>query len=797
VLIQDIRYALRSFRRAPGFSLVALITLALGIGGTTAIFSIVDGVVLRPLPYSDSARIVRIERINANGGSDNFSAADYRDVTKDATMFAAMAGYRSDIVDLTGRGEPVRIYGMQTTPAFFDIFDAPPLLGRTYHVATDKPGAAVAVLGERIWRQQFGSDPNVIGTRVRMNGKPAEIIGVLPEYVRHPGKTDVWTLSPLDVPTSPFGTDADKGGARGVHYFSVVGRLAKTRSLSDARGELRAIAARIGTADKDAAGDSIDAQPLAASMVADVRTAMMVLLGAVGFVLLIACANVAGLLIARGASRRRELAVRTALGAGRGRLMRQLLTESIVLALAGGAIGLMVATWTLQLLITLAPENLPRLADVTLDWRIALITLGATIVVGVLFGLMPALQSSRPELNADLKDGGRTGTSRTGMRNVMVVAQVALALVLLIGAGLMLTSFSRLRSVDPGFRTTEIVTVELMLPLARFNEDAQRNFYVAVLDRLKANPITQQSAMLFPFPFGGGNAQASLHVVGQPEKPPEQRLTAELSSISPGYLQASGIRLLQGRDFDVTDGAKSPPVALISESAVKEFGGKNPIGEKIDMGDPVTVIGVVSDTRRRSLDVAPKAALYLPYTQFVLPYMGAVIRTNRGAGAVASAVKAAVAQVDPDLPIGDVKTMEQIITDSTGEPRFRSFLIASFAVLALLLAAVGVYGLISFTVTQRVPEIGVRLALGASPRQVFAQVIGQGLRLAVVGVVLGLLAAAAATTLVQGLLFNTSATDPLVYGSLAALLLAMAALACYVPARRAMRVDPMTALRSE
>jgi putative ABC transport system permease protein len=797
VLIQDIRYALRSFRRAPGFTLVALITLALGIGGTTAIFSIVDGVLLRPLPYTDSGRIVRIERIAANGGVDSFSAADYRDVTKAATMYAAIAGYRSDIVDLTGRGEPVRVDGMQTTPAFFDVFDAPPLLGRTYHQATDQPGAAVAVLGEAFWRRQFGADPNVIGTRVRMNGAPAEIIGVVPEYVRHPNTTDVWMLSPLDVPTSPFGSDADKSGSRDVHYFNAVGRVASDRTVSDARGELRAIAAAIVKANPSAAGESVDAQPLAASLVADVRTAMMVLLAAVGFVLLIACANVAGLLIARGAARRRELAVRTALGAGRGRLMRQLLTESVVLALVGGGIGLLVATWTLQLLIMLAPENLPRLADVTLDWRIALITLGVTIVVGVLFGLAPAMQSSRPELNADLKDGGRTGTARTGMRNVMVVAQVALALVLLIGAGLMLTSFSRLKSVDPGFRTSELVTVELMLPLARYGEDAQRNFYVSVLDRLKANPITAQSAMLFPFPFGGGNAQAGLQVVGQPPKPPEQRLTAELNSISPGFLQASGIRLLQGRDFAITDGATSPPVALISESAVKEFGGKKPIGEKIDMGEPVTVVGIVSDARRRALDVAPKAAVYLPYTQFVLPYMGAVIRTDRGAGAVASAVKAAVAEVDPDLPIGDVKTMEQIISESTGEPRFRSFLIASFALLALLLAAVGVYGLISFTVTQRVPEIGVRLALGASPRQVFAQVIGQGLRLAVIGVVVGLIAAAGATTLVRGLLFNTSATDPFVYASLAALLLAMAALACYVPARRAMRVDPMTALRSE
>ena len=796
MLVQDIRYALRSFLRAPGFTLVALVTLALGIGGTTAIFSIVDGVVLRPLPYQDSSRIVRLNRLSPSGGVDSFSAADYRDLKRDSTMFTAIAGYRSDIVDVTGRGEPIRIIGTQTTAAYFDVFNAPPLLGRAYHEATDQPGAAVAVIGESVWRQQFGADPSVIGSRVRLNGTPTEIIGVMPQWVRHP-KSDAWMLSPLDVPTSPFGTDADKNGSRDVHYFTAVGRISPDRQLVEAREQVKAVAKRIADQHPGSAGESVDAEPLATNMVASVRSAMLVLLSAVGFVLLIACANVAGLQIARGAARRREIAVRTALGAGRGRLIRQLLTESVVLSLVGGLLGLIVANWTLQLLIGFAPENLPRLADVVLDWRVAVFALAATLGVGVLFGLLPAVQSSRPELNADLKDGGRSGTARTGLRNAMVVAQVALALVLLIGAGLMLTSLARLRSVDPGFRTTEIVTVELMLPLARFDEAAQRTFYMSVLERLKANPLTAQSAMLFPFPFGGGNAQASLSVIGQPEKPPQQRLSAELNSISPGYLRTSGVRLIKGRDFNEGDGANAPPVALISESAVKEFNGKDPIGEKIDMGDPVTVVGIVSDARRRSLNEPPRPAVYLPYSQFVLPYMGAIVRTDQGAAAVATAVKAAVAQVDSELPIGDVKTMEQIVSDSTGEPRFRSFLITSFAALALLLAAVGVYGLISFTVTQRVPEIGVRLALGASPRQVFTQVIGQGLRLAAIGVGVGLAAAAATTTLVKGLLFNTSATDPVVYGALSALLLAMAGLACYVPARRAMRVDPMTALRSE
>ncbi len=796
VIWQDGRYAIRAFLRSPGFTLVALLTLALGIGGTTAIFSIVDGVVLRPLPYQDPGRLLRLTRVSPTGATDSFSAADYRDLRKDVTTLSAIAAYRSDVVDLTGRSEPVRIIGMQTTAGFFDVFSAPPLLGRTYHETTDQPGAAVAVIGEAIWRQQFGADPAVIGTQVRLNGTPTEVIGVVPEWLRHPSKSDTWMLSSLDVPTSPLGM-AGGNDSRDVHYFSAVGRVAGDRNLIDAQEQLKANGDRLARDVPTNAGSSVRGDPLAASMVADVRTTMMVLLAAGGFVLLIACANVAGLLIARGAARRRELAVRTALGAGRARLVQQLLTESVVLAIAGGALGLLVANWTLDLLVQLAPENLPRLADVTLDWRVGLFAFAATIVVGILFGLTPALQSSRPELNADLKEGGRHGTSRTGMRNVMVVAQVALALVLLIGAGLMLTSFSRLRSIDPGFRTTELVTVELALPLSRYDEAAQRKFYMGVLERLRANPLTAQSAMLFPFPFGGGNAQAGVEVIGQPEKPPEQRLTADLNSISPGYLRASGVRLIEGRDFTEADGPDSPPVVLISESARREFGGKNPIGEKIDLGDPFTVIGIVSDARRRSLNTPPRAAIYLPYTQFVLPYMGAMVRTDRGAGPVASAVKAAVAEVDPDLPIGEVKTMEQMIEESTGEPRFRSFLIASFAMLALLLAAVGVYGLISFTVTQRVPEIGVRLALGASPRQVFTQVIGHGLRLAVIGVVLGLIAAAGATTLMQSLLFNTSATDPVVYLSLAVLLLAMAALACYVPARRAMRVDPMTALRSE
>ncbi|MGE0865847.1 MAG: ABC transporter permease, partial [Vicinamibacterales bacterium] len=615
MLSQDIRYALRSFRRAPGFTFVALLTLALGIGGTTAIFSIVDGVLLRPLPYPAPGLIQRIVRVNARSTDGAFSAADFLDLKRDTRAFASMAGFREDIVDVTGRGEPLRVPGVQTTAGFFDVFQAPPIAGRLYREATDQPGAALAVISERLWRQQFGREPSAIGTKVRINGNPTEIVGVVAESFRHPVAADIWTLSPLEVPVSPIEV-AEGLASRDLNYFMAIGRVADPASMAAADEQLHAVAARLAREFPDTNADrTFEIRPLAESLVADIRGALWILLGAVGFVLLIACANVAGLLMARGTSRRRELAVRTALGAHRGRLMQQLLTESLVLASAGGALGLLVGSWILSGLVALAPDNIPRLDEVTLDWRVALFTLAATLTVGVLFGLVPARQASRPELNSDLKEGGRAGTARTGARSVMVVAQVALALVLLIGAGLMLTSLSRLQSVDPGFRTTELVSVQLPLPQARYNESRQRQFYGATLERLRANPVTAESALLFPFPLGGSNARLAFEVEGQPERTQAEQTPSELNMVSDGYFRTAGMRLIAGRDFSAADGPDAPPVAIVNEAALGEFGGRNPIGTRINLGEWATVVGVVSDARRSSLGTPPQPAVFLPYTQ--------------------------------------------------------------------------------------------------------------------------------------------------------------------------------------
>jgi putative ABC transport system permease protein len=808
VFLQDVRYAFRSLGRAPGFTLVALVTLALGIGSTTAIFSVVDAILLRPLPYPDPGAIVDVSRSTPRdpfGGA--FSAADFLDYKRGSRSFAAMAGYRQDIVDLTGRTEPVRLTALETTGAFFDVFRLPPLLGRVYSEHTDSPtGPRVTVLSEGMWRQHLGGDAGVLGQTIRLNGVPFTVIGVMPEAFVHPSEVDLWVLAPKEVPTSPIAIEGDALANREVQYFQAIGRLHPGVTVAQATSELRTTGERLAREHRETnEGEGAVAVSYQDVLVGDVRNALFVLLGAVAFVLLIACANVASLLLARGAVRRREFAVRTALGAGRSRLIRQLLTESLVLAGAGGMLGLIVAYGGVELLLSLAPESIPRLGEVRLDRRVTAFTLVSSAFVGVLFGLAPALQGTRRQVTDALKDGGRTGTARTHTQKLLVIAEVALALVLLIGAGLMLTSFARLRAVDTGFTISNLVIVFVPLPQARYDNAAQARFYAQLFERLREDPITARAALGFPTPFGGGNAAGGYTVEGAPPQARSERSVAQLGSVSPGYFQTMGIPLLRGRDLALTDTRDRPGVVIINQTmAEREWPNQDPIGKRVAIGgDPaderswMTVVGVVADSKRDDLQGGSQPAMYLSLTTFTLPFMGAVVRSEARESDIANAVRRAVRAVDPELPIGEVDTLERILERATGQPRFRAFLIGAFAVAALLLAAVGLYGLISYTVAQRIPEIGVRLALGASPADVGRLVLGQGLKLTIAGVLVGLAGALAVTRLLAGLLFSISATDPMIYAALALLLLTIAAGACYVPARRAMRVDPMTALRAE
>lgn len=797
-MLRDIRYAIRSYVRAPGFTVVAIITLALGIGGATAMFSIVHGVLFRPLPYPQPDRIVRVSRTNAGTEVGSFAPADFLDLRRDATAFASMAGFREDIVDLTGFGDPVRVPGVQTTSAFFEVLGAQPLVGRTFQSGSDRPGAMLVVIGEGLWQRQFGGRADVVGEHVGVNGTPMEIVGVVPESFRHPLAADVWTLSPLEVPTSPIPVD-EPLAERDLQYFSTIARLAPGATVVSADHEVRQIGDRLARDFPDSnVGESFAVRELSDALVRDVRPALLVLLASVALVLLIACANIAGLMLARGTARHREMAVRASLGASAGRLAGQLMTESLVLALIGGACGLLVAAWGLDALVALAPDTIPRLQEVHVDWRVASTALFLTTVVGVLFGLAPALQSARPALASGLKDGGRTGTTaRTHFRSGLVVAEVAVALVLLIGAGLMLTSLLKLGAVDPGFHTSSLVAVELPVPQSRYDENAQRRFYSGVLARVRENPVTANTAILFPTPLRGSNASTSIEIEGEPSDPRAAERLAELNAVSPEFFQTMGIRLLRGRAIQSTGDADRPLEAVINERLASQWGDRDPIGARINVGTWATIVGIVSNARRQSLETAPKPAIYLSYEQFTLPFMGLMVRTDQPTAAVAAAVRTAVTELDPGLPIGDVWTIEQIIEQSTGQPRFRTLLVLAFAGLAVLLASVGVYGLISYSVSQRTAEMGVRLALGASPWQVCALVMRQGLWLAAAGVVVGLAGAALATRGLVGLLYDTSATDPAVYAALALLLLTIAALACYVPARRAMRVDPVRALRAD
>ena len=808
-MLQDLRYALRTLFKNPGFAVVAILTLALGIGANTAIFSVVNGVLLRPLPYPDAGTIVQVWTTSPGEPKSSHAAADFLEFQRDNRTLLKIAGYREDALTISGAGgEPVRVQGELVTLDYFDVFAMPPQLGRTFSRAADAAtNEPLVVLSHAIWTGQFASDPQTVNKRVRINGIPHTVVGVMPASFDYPEGAKAWVLSPKAVPLPPIDVTGDLLESRGVHYFQAVARLRPGVTPEQARADLAALAddqARRFPESNGGRGAAV--QPLHEKIVGDVRGALLMLLGAVGLVLLIACANVASLLLARASGRQREIAIRAALGAGRGRLIRQLITESLLLGAFGGAAGLLAGGWAIALLLAVMPDGIPRIAQIGLDGRLAALAILVSFVSASLFGLVPALQASRTDASLVLREADRASTGgrhRARTRAVLVVGEIALTVVLLVSAGLLATSFVRLQDVDPGFRVDQVTLVTLPLPQSKYPDGkSQTVFYQRVLEDMQQRGEIQSAAVLFPSPIAGANANGTFTVEGQPIPTRTDRPFAAIASVSEDYFGTLGIAMIQGRRFASQDRDPAPAVAIVNSTLVRKYlPGRDAVGTRVRFGDSgddwITIVGVVADSRNMGLNEAPAPLLYLPYHRFPLAFMSIAARSSAGAGAVASIVREAVKRADPDMPIDKVVPLGQVLHESIAEPRFRTVLLGSFALMAVVLAAVGVYGLISFSVAQRTREIGIRVALGAQSRQVIAPVLWEGLGLALTGIGIGIAASLATTRLLAEFLFGVAPTDPMTYTAVALLLLAIALVASYIPSRRALRVDPITALRAE
>ena len=807
-MTNDLRYALRNLQKNPGFAAVAIVTLALGIGATTAIFSVVNSVLLRPLPYADPERVVQVFSTTEQAPRESHAPADYLDFSRGNRTLAAIAGYREDAITVArGDRDPIRVTGSLVTAGFFDVFGMPALAGRAFSAA-DAAAEPSAVISESLWTNDFGRDPAIVGSRVRINTAPHTIVAVMPAAFTFPADVKVWVLSPKAVPPPPVDVEGELTALREIHYFQAVARVKTDMTIAQAHADLAGIADGLARQfPQTNGGRTVTVLPLREGLVSDVREALLILFGAVGVVLLIACANIASLLLARASGRQREMAVRTALGAGRGRLVRQLLTESLLLATIGGGAGLLAGTWAIDMVTRVIPEGIPRAGEIGLDGRVALVSVLLTYASAIAFGLLPSLQASRTDAAVALRASGdrasTAGRSRARTRAALVVGEVALTMVLMVAAGLLANSFLRLQRVDPGFRTDNVTIAMLPLPQARYADGArQADAYERVLDGVRTRGGVEAAAVAFPGPLEGANANGRFVIEGRPEPSARaDRPLAALVAISPEYFRVMGIPLIAGRSFAADDRPPSAPVVIVNtQLARKYFGGQDPVGKRIRFGPPsspwVNVVGVAGDTRNMGIEEDPSPVLYMPFRQFTLPFMSVIVKgpnTTVAGGAVREAVRA----VDSELAVDRIVPMRTVLRESIATERFGMWLIASFALAAVVLAAVGLYGLISYSVAQRTREIGIRVALGARPGQVIAPVIREGMTLALVGVGIGLAGALAATKLVSAYLFGVGATDPLTFTAVSAVLLAVAFLASYIPSRRALRIDPLLALRAE
>ncbi len=802
------RNTIRSLLASPGFTVIALLTLALGIGATTAIFSVVNAVLLRPLAYPDADRIVQVWTTGAEGTEDGHTPADFLAFQQRTQTLEALAGYREDALTIAPEGrEPARETGALVTLDYFRVIRTAPLMGRTFDPAIDKGTTApLAVISYRTWRDTLGSDASAVGRLLKINGVPHTVVGVMPDGFDYPLGSRAWLLSPRPVPLPPLDVEGDLLAQRDVRYFLAVGRLKDGASREQASAEFNAIATDLDRVSQTTVSRGVTIERLHDRIVGDVRQALLVLFAAVGVVLLIACANVASLLLARASSRARELAIRAALGATRGTLIRQLLTESLVLAMAGGALGLLIGVWAVRGLVLILPEGVPRVDEIGLDFRVAGACFLVALFSALVFGLVPALQASQANAATALRDSGdrasTAGRGRARTRATLVVLELALTLVLLVSAGLLANSFLRLQSTDPGFATSGVALLSLPLPQAKYTDGkAQAAFYQRVLEGLATRGEIEMAAVAFPDPLAGANASGSFSIEGRPTANRSDRARANLAGISPAYLRVMGISLISGRHFTEQDREPAPiPIIVNAALARRYWPGEDAIGKRIRFDDEedewMTVVGIAADSRNRGLDTEPQPLMYLPYHAFTLPFMSVVARSRGGTAAVASAVRAEVRRIDPDLPVDAARPVDEIVRDSVAEPRFRAMLLGFFAGAALMLAAIGVYGLISYSVAQRTREIGIRVALGAQADQVIWPIVREGMTLALIGVGLGLAGALAATKILAAFLFGIEATDPLTFAAVAALLLVVALAASYIPSRRALRVDPLTALRT-
>jgi predicted permease len=800
-LWQDLRYGARMLLKQPGFTLIAVLTLGLGIGANTAIFSIVNAVLLRPFPYKAPERLMIVQERFSGGGGVTVSYPNFVDWRTQNTVFEAISAVRgNENFNFTGAGEPERLQGRLVSAEFFSILGINPLLGRDFLTEDDRPGATPAViLNYGFWQRRFSADSSIIGKQLTLNNQSFTVIGVAPPDFQYGVEADV---------TVPIGLQAERFKTRGADPgIGVVARLKPNVSQQQAETELNLVAAQLEELyPKSNKGRRVLLTPLHESFVGNVREPLLILLGAVGLVLLIACANVANLLLVRASTRRKEMAVRVALGASRAKLIRQLLTESLLLSVLGAVLGILLAFWGTSLIAAQLPEGIPRLQEARVDAPVLIFTLAVSLLTGLLFGLVPALQASRPNLTEGLKEGDRGSTGqRQRLRNVLVVGEVALTLMLLVGAGLLIQSFRRVLQVDPGFKAQNLLTMQISVN----NPDGQQvaNFFEQLQENVRNLPGVKSVAVSNGVPFGVANFPTFL-IEGRPET--ENKPSGIRYTVSPDYFQTLGIELVKGRVFTTQDTRDSQPVVVINEVLAQlYFPDEEPLGKRLKLfsdSPSAEIVGVVRHVEHYNLDGqrSVQSQFYNNFNQTSLQALpggvrriNLLTRTEVEPLTLAAAVRDQVKALNKDQAVFNVRTMEQIVAQSVAPRRFSMLLLTVFAIVALALASLGIYGMMSYAVTQRTREIGVRMALGAQSGNVLSLVIGQGIKLALAGVVLGLIASIALTRTIKNLLFGVSATDPLTFAAIALLLLLVALLACYIPARRATKVDPMIALRYE